>query len=60
MSQPFEQLGKESLTSMQILQLLEKVYDILLSIEHLHRDQPPPEDNDAYLSWFAIFPDVFA
>jgi hypothetical protein len=47
---------KEPLTQRQTLVLLEGLYDLVLNIEQLRRDQPPEEDEEdeeAFTVWYA-------
>ena len=49
---------KEPLTQRQTLVLLEGLYDLVLNIEQLRRDQPPEEDEEdeeAFTAWYAIY-----
>lgn len=45
---------KEPLTQRQTLVLLEGLYDLVLNIEQLRRDQPPEEDEEAFAAWYAV------
>lgn len=48
---------KEPLTRRQTLVLLEGLYDLVLNIEQLRRDQPPEEDDEdeeALVAWYVV------
>jgi DNA topoisomerase 2-associated protein PAT1 len=47
-------IRKEPLSQRQILVVLENLYDVVLKVEQLRRDQPPHEDEEAYHAWQAI------
>jgi len=42
---------KEPLSHRQVLVILESLYDLVLEVEQLRRDQPPQHDPDAYEEW---------
>ncbi|EIW79273.1 hypothetical protein CONPUDRAFT_59162 [Coniophora puteana RWD-64-598 SS2] len=44
-------IHKDPLTHRQVLVLLESLYDLVLDVEQLRRDQPPPEEEEAHLVW---------
>lgn len=49
---------KDPLTQRQTLVVLEGLYDLVLNIEQLRRDQPleeDEEDEEAFVSWYSVF-----
>lgn len=44
-------MKKEPLTHRQTLVVLEELYDLVLRVEQLRRDQPPAEDEIAMQDW---------
>lgn len=49
---------KDPLTQRQTLVVLEGLYDLVLNIEQLRRDQPleeDEEDGEAFVSWYSFF-----
>lgn len=44
-------MKKEPLTQRQVLVILEELYDAVLRVEQLRRDQPPPEEFEALQEW---------
>ncbi|EIN05954.1 hypothetical protein PUNSTDRAFT_54266 [Punctularia strigosozonata HHB-11173 SS5] len=42
---------KDPLTRREALAILEELYDIMLQLEKLAREQPPQEEEEAYLEW---------
>lgn len=44
-------IRKEPLTHRQTLVILESLYDIVLEVEQLRRDQPPQDEEEAYQAW---------
>ncbi|TFK32809.1 topoisomerase II-associated protein PAT1 [Crucibulum laeve] len=42
---------KEPLTQREVLIILERLYDIVLRVEQLRRDQPLPEDDESSREW---------
>ncbi|KAF9557320.1 hypothetical protein CPC08DRAFT_819923 [Agrocybe pediades] len=42
---------KEPLSHRKVLVILEGLYDVVLKVEQLRRDQPPPEDVEAFAAW---------
>lgn len=43
---------QDPLSQRQVLTILEKLYDLILSVEQLRRDQPlPEEDEEVFLQW---------
>ncbi|KAH7885857.1 topoisomerase II-associated protein PAT1 [Phlebopus sp. FC_14] len=49
---------KEPLTHRQVLAALEALYDLVLNIEQLRREQPLEEDNEAIAAWSASYDDL--
>ncbi|KAF8840823.1 hypothetical protein BDN67DRAFT_968002 [Paxillus ammoniavirescens] len=49
---------KEPLTQRQVLVALESLYDLVLDIEQLRRDQPFEEDEEAIVIWEAQYDDL--
>lgn len=50
---PKEQLvPQQPLTKRQILIAIEGLYDLVLSIEQLRRDQPSPDDENVIVEWY--------
>jgi hypothetical protein len=45
---------KEPLTQRQVLVALESLYDLVLDIEQLRRDQPFEEDEEAIVMWYVL------
>ena len=46
---------KDPLTHRETLAILERMYDLVLEVEQLRRDQPPPEEADAHQAWWGYF-----
>lgn len=42
---------KEPLSHRQVLVILENLYDLVLEVEQLRRDQPSQEEEEAYQFW---------
>lgn len=42
---------KDPLSHRQVLVILENLYDLVLEVEQLRRDQPPQEEEEAYQTW---------
>jgi DNA topoisomerase 2-associated protein PAT1 len=42
---------KDPLTHRQILAILENLYDVVLKVEQLRRDQPSESDVEAFQTW---------
>lgn len=42
---------KDPLTHRETLAILERMYDLVLEVEQLRRDQPPPEEEEAHQAW---------
>ncbi|KAJ7767435.1 topoisomerase II-associated protein PAT1 [Mycena maculata] len=49
---------KDPLTRRQVLTTLEALYDLVLKVEHLRREQPPPEEEDAFQRWQREYDDL--
>ncbi|KIJ65142.1 hypothetical protein HYDPIDRAFT_175171 [Hydnomerulius pinastri MD-312] len=49
---------KEPLTQRQVLVALESLYDLVLNVEQLRRDQPAEEDEEAVAHWSAQYEDL--
>ncbi|KAJ7180520.1 topoisomerase II-associated protein PAT1 [Mycena filopes] len=49
---------KDPLTHRQVLTALEAMYDLVLKVEHLRREQPPPEEEDASRQWQKEYDDI--
>ncbi|KAJ6591718.1 topoisomerase II-associated protein PAT1 [Mycena vulgaris] len=49
---------KDPLTHRQVLTTLEALYDLVLKVEHLRREQPPPEEEDASRQWQKEYDDL--
>ncbi|KAJ7115819.1 topoisomerase II-associated protein PAT1 [Mycena epipterygia] len=49
---------KDPLTHRQVLTTLEALYDLVLKVEHLRREQPPPEEEDAFRQWQKEYEDL--
>lgn len=45
---------KDPLTQRQVLAALESLYDLVLNIEQLRRDQPIEEDEEAIVAWYVL------
>lgn len=44
---------QDPLSQRQVLTILEKLYDLILGVEQLRRDQPlPEEDEEVFLQWY--------
>ena len=43
---------KDPLTHRESLVILEQLYDLVLDIEQRRRDQPPPEEIEAFEEWW--------
>ncbi|EGO22680.1 topoisomerase II-associated protein [Serpula lacrymans var. lacrymans S7.9] len=48
----------EPLAQRQVLVILESLYDLVLSVEQLRRDQPPEEDEVAFNAWQMSYEDL--
>jgi DNA topoisomerase 2-associated protein PAT1 len=46
---------KEPLSHRQVLVILENLYDLVLEVEQLRRDQPPHSEEEAYQTWSVSF-----
>lgn len=44
----------EPLSQRQVLISLENLYDLVLKVEQLRRDQPLPEDEEIFMEWYAL------
>jgi len=53
-SQTDNLVRKEPLTTRQTLVILEELYDTVLRVEQLRRDQPPAEDEIGSLEWYVL------
>jgi len=49
---------KEPLTHRQVLVMLENLYDRVLEVEQLRRDQPPQEEEEAHQTWEQSYNDL--
>ncbi|KAH9945729.1 topoisomerase II-associated protein [Amylocystis lapponica] len=49
---------KDPLSHRQTLVLLEQLYDNVLEVEQLRREQPPPQEEDAFQSWDLEFSEL--
>ncbi|KAJ6621334.1 topoisomerase II-associated protein PAT1 [Mycena sp. CBHHK59/15] len=49
---------KDPLTHRQVLTTLEALYDLVLKVEHLRREQPSPEEEDASRQWQNEYDDL--
>ncbi|KAI5984315.1 topoisomerase II-associated protein PAT1 [Pisolithus albus] len=49
---------KDPLTHRQVLVALESLYDLVLSVEQLRRDQPPEDDPIAFAAWSRSYDDL--
>lgn len=49
---------KDPLTHRQVLVALESLYDLVLSVEQLRRDQPPEDDPIAFTAWSRSYDDL--
>ncbi|KAJ7672626.1 topoisomerase II-associated protein PAT1 [Mycena rosella] len=49
---------KDPLTHRQVLTTLEALYDLVLKVEHLRREQPQPEEEDASRQWQKEYDDL--
>ncbi|KAJ7077887.1 topoisomerase II-associated protein PAT1 [Mycena belliarum] len=49
---------KDPLTRRQVLTTLESLYDLVLKVEHLRREQPSPEEEDASRQWRKEYDDL--
>lgn len=49
---------KEPLSHRQVLVILENLYDLVLEVEQLRRDQPPQNEPDAYEAWETSYNDL--
>ncbi|KAI6013922.1 topoisomerase II-associated protein PAT1 [Pisolithus microcarpus] len=49
---------KDPLTHRQVLVALESLYDLVLSVEQLRRDQPPEDDLIAFTAWSRSYDDL--
>lgn len=47
-------MRKDPLTQRQVLAALESLYDLVLNIEQLRRNQPPEEDEEAVVTWCVL------
>lgn len=43
---------KDPLSNREALVIIERVYDHILDLEHLRREQPSEEDEEAYAEWW--------
>ncbi|KAF8216307.1 topoisomerase II-associated protein PAT1 [Mycena galopus ATCC 62051] len=49
---------KDPLTRRQVLTALEAMYDLVLKVEHLRREQPSPEEEEAAAHWQKEYDDL--
>ncbi|KAJ7504532.1 topoisomerase II-associated protein PAT1 [Mycena galericulata] len=49
---------KDPLTHRQVLTTLEALYDLVLKVEHLRREQPPQEEEEASRQWQKEYDDL--
>ncbi|TDL23786.1 hypothetical protein BD410DRAFT_820717 [Rickenella mellea] len=48
-------VAKDPLSHREALFILEGLFDTLLQVEQLRREQPPPEDPEAFMKWEAVY-----
>jgi hypothetical protein len=46
---------KEPLSQRQVLSTLENMYDAVLRVEQLRREQPSQEDEEALQTWYSLW-----
>ncbi|KII87204.1 hypothetical protein PLICRDRAFT_176983 [Plicaturopsis crispa FD-325 SS-3] len=51
---------KEPLSNRQVLVILENLYDIVMRVEQLRRDQPSPDEQEAFQEWEKTYNDLVA
>lgn len=47
---------RDPLTNRESLVILEQLYDLVLDIEQRRRDQPLPEEEEAFEEWYILNP----
>ena len=48
-------IQRDPLTRKETLVILENLYDVLLRVEQMRREQPPVEDEERTLEWYVPF-----
>ena len=47
-------IQRDPLTRKETLVILENLYDVLLRVEQMRREQPPVEDEERTLEWYVL------